>query len=252
MSCEPLRALLTRPAEDAGPLCARLSALGIEPVAEPLMAIEPVARRTLDLARAQAVLLTSRNGARALAAATPARDIAVLAVGDATAGAARAAGFANVLSAGGTGKDLARLVTAQLDPNGGRLVHAAGETVAGDLAAALAAKGFTVCREVLYKAVSATALTAPTSALILEGRLAMALFFSPRTAAIFSALAGAQALEAACAAIHAVFISPAALQEARALPWRRTWCAARPDMAGLLEVVAAARDAIGPKRDEKG
>ncbi len=252
MTAEPVRALVTRPAEDAGPLCRRLRALGIAPVAEPLLAIEPDGGRSLDLAGAQAVLVTSRNGARALAAATPARDVAVLAVGDATADTARAAGFTNVLSAGGASGDLERLVGARLDPDGGRLVHAAGETAAGDLAAALSAKGFTVDREVLYKAVPATALTATTAALISEARLAMALFFSPRTAAIFAALARADGLEAACAAVLAVFISPAASHEARALPWRGAWCAASPDMAGFIEAVAAARRAIGPTRDENG
>ena len=252
MTAGPVRALVTRPAEDAEPLCRRLRALFIEPVAEPLMAIEPVGGGALDLAGVQAVLLTSRNGARALAAATAVRDVAVLAVGEATAETARARGFANVLSAGGAARDLARLAGARLDPDGGRLIHAAGETLAHDLAATLSAGGFTVDRAMLYKAVPATALTASTSALISEARLAMALFFSPRTAAVFRALARAHEIEAACAAIRAVFLSSAASHAARALPWRGTWCAARPDMPSFIEAVAAARRAIGPIRNKDG
>ena len=251
MTAGPVRALVTRPAEDTEPLCRRLGALAIEPVVEPLMTIVPVGG-SLDITGAQAVLLTSRNGARALAAATGVRDIAVLAVGDATAEAARAAGFTDVLSAGGAAADLARLARARLDPGGGRLIHAAGETVVCDLAAALSAKGFTVDREMLYKAVPATALTASTSALIAQARLAMALFFSPRTAAVFAALVRAHELQATCAAIRAVFISPAAAHAARALPWHGTWCAARPDMAGFMAAVAAARPATGPTRDGDG
>ena len=250
MRTGPVRALVTRPAEDSGPLCARLDALGIEPVAEPLLAIEPVAGARLEPSGAQAVLVTSRNGVRALAAACAMRDITVLAVGDATAAAARAAGFARVLSAGGAGKDLERLVAAQLDPRAGRLIHAAGEAAAGDLTAALSAKGFSVDRQVLYKAVSATTLSASTVALISQGRLAMALFFSPRTAATFRALARRGAIEAALAGIHAVFISASASASAADLPWRGTWCAASPDMEAFIESVAAAKQAIDPTPDE--
>ena len=250
MTAEPIHALVTRPADDAGSLCAQLRALGVEPIVEPLITIEPAAEITLDLAGTQAVLLTSRNGARTFAVATSRRDVAVLAVGDATADLARRAGFENVLSAGGASKDLETLVGTQLDPQAGRLVHAGGETVAGDLIGALTAKGFTVTREVLYKAVPATAFTGSTSALISEKRLALALFFSPRTAASFAALARDHVIEAACAAIRAVFISPAAFRATGGLPWRRTWCAAQPDMAAFIDAVKSARHELDRTPDE--
>lgn len=252
MSAGPLRALVTRPAQDAGPLFEGLAALGIEAVAEPLLTIEPNPEITLELTGAQAVLLTSRNGARALAAACAARDIAVLAVGDATAAEARAAGFETVISAGGSVEGLERLAASRLDPGSGRLVHVSGDAVAGDLSGALSAKGFSVDRPVLYKAIPATRLSVSTLALISEGRLAMALFFSPRTAATFATLAREAAIEASCANIHAVFISPAAAEAASDLPWRETWCAATPDLAGLIISVAAAKHAIDPTGCENG
>jgi len=249
---DPVRALVTRPAEDAEVLCRHLVDLDIEPVREPLLTIAPRAGRSLDLAAVQAVLLTSRNGARALAQSCPARDMAVFAVGDATAETARAAGFGNVRSAGGSSKDLERLVGSQLDLNAGRLVHVAGKTVAGDLATGLRAKGFTVDMEVLYKAMPARELLASTSTMIAQRRLAMALFFSPRTAATFAGLAHHAGLEAACSSVHAVFVSQAAEREARHLDWRRTWCAARPDMASFIEAVAAAKQAMHPIGDKNG
>ena len=67
----------------------------------------PISARALG-----AVLITSANGARAVAA-HPRRGeltaLPVLAVGQASAAAARAAGFADVTSADGDGGDLARL-----------------------------------------------------------------------------------------------------------------------------------------------
>ncbi len=105
-----MRALITRPKEDSTAIAERLEELGIEPVIEPLMTVEPVADAKLDLDGVQAILLTSRNGARALAGATERRDVVVYAVGDSTAELARENGFKSVESAGGDSESLAELV----------------------------------------------------------------------------------------------------------------------------------------------
>ena len=102
-----LRALVTRPEEDAAPLAAALAERGIEVTVEPLLAIRPIADAPIDLAGVQALLFTSANGARCFAALAAERGIAgwrelpVFTVGDASAAAARAAGFGRVESAGG-------------------------------------------------------------------------------------------------------------------------------------------------------
>jgi hypothetical protein len=93
----PLTALITRPEEDARPLAEALAARGVATVIEPLLAIRPLPEAASDLAKdlagVQALLFTSANGARAFAELSPRRDIGVLAVGDATASAARGLGF---------------------------------------------------------------------------------------------------------------------------------------------------------------
>ncbi len=141
-----MRALITRPKEDSTAIAERLEELGIEPLIEPLMTIEKVDGAEIDLDGVQAILLTSRNGVRALADATSRRDVAVYAVGDSTAELARENGFAAVESAGGDSESLAALVRARLKPGDGALLHAAGAAVAGDLAGALAHDGFDVRR----------------------------------------------------------------------------------------------------------
>src|SRR5436190_23939583 len=118
-----LRALVTRPREDAAELAAALTARGIETVIEPLIEIYFRTEPAPDLAGAQAVLCTSANGVRALARLSGERALPLLAVGDATAARARAEGFADVASAGGDVGDLARLARARLQPDRGRLVH---------------------------------------------------------------------------------------------------------------------------------
>src|SRR4051812_16935975 len=93
----------------------------------------------IDLTNVQAVLFTSANGVRAFAAAERRRDIPAFAVGEATAAAARLAGFTTVDTAGGDVAALADLVRERLTPARGALLHAAGSAVAGDLSGVLGA-----------------------------------------------------------------------------------------------------------------
>jgi uroporphyrinogen-III synthase len=240
-----LRALVTRPEEDAEPVAELLRRRGIEPVVEPLLSIEWRAREAgaVDLSGVQAILLTSANGARALAAASSERALPVFAVGDATARTARSLGFKAVESAGGDVADLARLVAARVDPEEGALLHAAGSAVAGDLAGRLGARGYEVRRAVLYQARAAEALTQGTVEALRNGAIEMALFFSPRTASTFVTLAAKAGVVEACRKVTAFCLSRAVAEAAGKLPWRETRCAARPELSALAhEIDAALRD----------
>ena len=147
-----MRVLITRPERDAEQLKAALANHEIEALVESLFQVEFEPEPTLDLDGVQAVLLTSRNGADALARAVRRRDLAIFAVGDATGRAATAAGFPATESAGGAVEDLAKLVAERLDPANGPLLHVAGRQAAGDLADLLEGNGFEVRRAVLYQA----------------------------------------------------------------------------------------------------
>jgi len=236
-----VKALVTRPREDAGELAAALAERGIEPVIEPLLSIRFAADGAAVLAPllagAQAVLFTSANGVRAFAAATDGRALPVFAVGDATAMAAREAGFAEVASADGAVADLADMVRRRLKSEDGALVHAAGSDVAGDLAAALGQSGFELRRARLYEAVAAERLSAATSSQFAAGEIALALFFSPRTAETFVRLAREAGLERGCRSGTAIALSPAVADRLQALPWRAVLAAEAPTTTALLGAV---------------
>jgi uroporphyrinogen-III synthase len=229
-----MRALVTRPRSEAQTLAAELGRRGIEPVVEPL--IEIVDRRATapDLAWVQAILCTSANGVRALARASGERGVALFAVGDATARAAQEAGFAQVHSAGGDVDALALLVRRRLRPGDGRLLHVAGSDVAGDLAGHLGAAGFVVARAVLYEARAATTLTPATARLIERGEIDLALFFSPRSAAIFARLVAEAGVADGLAATTALSISRAADVALVMLPFRDRAVADAPTQAALI------------------
>lgn len=193
---------------------------------------------SIDLGRAQAVLLTSANGARALAGATPERRIRILAVGDATAHTAEARGFANVESAEGDVAALAMLARRRLDPNAGPLIHVAGSAVAGDLGSALASDGFTVRREVLYEARAAATIRPEIAAMIRGGLLDGAVFFSPRTASAFVSLVRAAELAPAMCRMVGFFLSAAVAESAASLVWREVCVSPRPEQDCLVELMA--------------
>lgn len=237
-----MRVLVTRPAQDATQLVARLADAGIESALEPLLTIEFLPSPRLDLSDVQALLVTSANGVRAFAALVAERALPVFAVGDASAAAARALGFARVDSAAGDVAALAELVARHADRARGSLLHVAGTEVTGDLGGALSAAGFRYRREVLYRATASRSLSSSTVDLFRTNALAGVLLFSPRTAATFSGLARAAEIDAHLGAVRAFCLSPAVAAEAGSLAWRGIAVAARPDTDALIETILAARD----------
>ncbi len=234
-----MNVLVTRAKADAAALAGELAARGHSAVIEPLFTIVAGPEAALDLSGVQAVALTSANGARALAGRTARRDLPVFAVGDATAAAARAAGFAEVESAGGDVALLAALIVSRLDPGAGLVLHAAARQVAGDLKGRLEQAGFAVRREVLYEAVASKAFSPKTAAALRGGRIDAVLFFSPRTGRTFVRLLAESRLTPVCGGISAVCLSAAVAEEIKRLPWRALLVAAQPTQAALLDSLAA-------------
>ncbi len=231
-----MRVLVTRPEEDAAALVAALKARGHEALVEPMLTVAPAPDVTPlgDLDGVQALLFTSANGARAFARLSKRRDLPVLAVGDASAEAARAAGFAAVESAGGNVDDLARLAIDQLNPADGVLYQAAANRLAGDLKGALEAAGFTLRREILYQTVPVTNLSASLRRELAAGQVTAATFFSPRTAETFAGLIEKMGLAGSCAETTALCFSEAVAEKLRGLDWRAVLVAERPNQNSLL------------------
>ncbi|SDQ79338.1 uroporphyrinogen-III synthase [Brevundimonas sp. 374] len=227
MNVTPTRVWITRAEPGAARTAARLRDMGFEPIVAPLLTIENLTPPVPDLAPFAALAFTSINGVAAFAALTPRRDRPVFAVGDATAQAAHDAGFADVHSASGDLRDLARLIAGAI-ANAAVLVPQA-ETPAGDFTAALTtagARNVSVHSLTVYRAIE-TSVAAPAL-------FDAVLIHSPRAGKALTKLHHAPLAQAVLACI-----SPAAAAPLAALGLTPV-VAKSPDETSLLTILNTA------------
>ena len=225
--------LVTRPHPGAAETATRLKARGMVPVVAPVLTI--VRRALLPPVNVAATLLSSRNAIAACGPALFGRP--AFTVGDATAAAARAAGFRHVASADGDGLALATLVAASLSPDAGTLFLPVAQRQGQALAAALRARGYRVVRRVAYQAVGVPALPPEAEMALRGGQATAALFFSGETSRHFVRLVKAAGLADALRAVEAVSISPRAAVALKELPWRRIHVASKPNQEAMLALL---------------
>jgi uroporphyrinogen-III synthase len=212
-----VRLLVTRPASDAQITADRLVRRGHHAIVAPVIKIR-TCNCMIPHADWQAVLITSANALHALKKCDDLTDLRgrpVLAVGEASAEAARSAGFASVTSADGAADDLVALIRERLDPAAGPLLHLRGRHVAHDLGAELQHEGYAVTGLVVYEAVAAASLPESAATALLEGTADGVLAFSPRSARVFGKLARAAGLADRAQAIIWFCMSPAVAEAAR-------------------------------------
>lgn len=230
-----MKVLVTRPEEDAADTVRRLEAAGHTAVVSPVLSIQMTVDEPLSGLGVQGWLATSRNGVRALVHCEAPRDIPLLAVGRSTAELARREGFDTVYDADGDVADLADLAGRLLDPGAGRLVHAAGREVAGDLAGDLRQRGFEVDRRVLYAAEPVPVLPDIVREMLPDRQIDAALFFSARSAGVFASLVkDDRELSLALAQMGAICISRRAATALGGTAFARVVVAERPNQDALL------------------
>lgn len=196
---------------------------------QPLLAIRPLSPALPDLEGFDALAFTSRNGVSAFAALTPRRDRRVFAVGEATAQAAREAGFSDVESADGAVDDLVALIAREMQADE-RLLAAVAQQPVADMAALLNGR-VQVETLAVYEAVE-TRADAPED-------VAAILIHSPRAAAALAAL-GAEIVDRH----RVVAISAQAAAPLSGLPIADLRIASHPSDAAMLEALGKPAPAV--------
>jgi uroporphyrinogen-III synthase len=241
--------LVTRPQPDAEDLQRKLEVRGFRVSVAPLLDIRTGPQRPIPSRPYQAVLITSANGARALAQ-HPARDRLLgrltYAVGPQSRAVASAIGFEKVVEAGGDVSAIIKKVESELDPRRGPLLYLSGEETSGDLEAVLQRREFEVDRVIMYAAVPEAHLPPPVTTMIKRRAIDGVLLYSRRTAKVWRRCISADGLDAYCGHILHFCLAAAV---AGALP--ETWVAktaAHPSEQGMFDLIEQSRSIFAERQ----
>lgn len=229
-----MRVLITRHLVAAGELGALLDAKGFETQIEPLLKIK-FNLRPVPLDDVQALIVTSPNGAVALADCTDNRKLVIFAVGERTSDILKIEGFTNIKLAGGDVTSLVELVTQTLSPDAGTLVHISSQIIAGDLKGDLMARGFAVRRDILYQAETSSVMSAEVIRLFAARKIDVVLFFSNRTAMTFASIISKAGLYKDLDFTHAICLSQSVAKPIQRFRWRNIEIAETPDQRALIK-----------------
>jgi uroporphyrinogen-III synthase len=246
--------LITRPRDQADALASKLTQAGLRCHVEPMLCVTP--RPVPDwsfMKGAQGLLFTSARAVRAADMALPpeirsaAMALPVLAVGAATAAAARLAGFQDVAAGGGNVGALAGAAKARFEAGpifkegGGAVVHLSGARMAGNLGGELQAAGIQARRVILYDTHPPAGLSPALVDKLRTDAINDAMFFSARTALVFVSLVDQAGLRRQLAGITVYCLSDAVARAASALSWRLLRVALQPTQAALVGLLLDAR-----------
>jgi uroporphyrinogen-III synthase len=243
-----MKMLVTRPEPDAEATIERLSALGIEAIAAPLLTRAPIAFNLPNISGFAAMAVTSANALRALedrSAFDELRHLPVYAVGDRTALEARRLGFAEVYSAEGTLQSLSTMLAlAQIK---GPLFYPAGKHLSGNLAEILAPHGVMVVTTTVYDMVAEGEISEAALAALSGGQIGAVLLYSRRTAEVFAKLLGDRLETGIKRGLAALCMSENVARPMIEQHFTRVHLADRPDEEAMMALALAfARDQSGP------
>jgi len=233
--------LVTRPQGDEKILTDLLHERGYRVIHEPLTSIyldhtqRPLLERALH-DEPDACIITSRHGARALAALSDLRDLFLICVGESTARTAQSLGFDRIAVAGGNAAKLIEYIRGAYD-EGSRFLYLSGEHVRMDLEQILSQSHMQVQRLALYEAVAATQLSDTLVEQLKRRQIDAVTLLSTRTAKIFSALTQNAGVREGLTHVHAVALSAAIAEPLLAYSWQGLHIAHEATLASVVETV---------------
>ena len=186
-----MRVLVTRPLEDAEALAGQLSREGHQPIVAPVLEIRLATTFAWSIEPIGAVIATSRNALRAVAA-SPHRDRLqahlLYAVGAASAGFARSLGWQQVIEGPGTAEDLAAMLQSRPPTDGAGLLVLRGADVAFDMAGHLRRHGWRVEEVIVYGTEPVAQFDRDVRQAIASGDIDAVLLLSPKSARAYAQL----------------------------------------------------------------
>jgi uroporphyrinogen-III synthase len=239
--------LVTRPHPDDEATAAALRARGFEVLQAPMLRFEPMPFHDDADAHYGAVVVTSANALRAVAAHladSRLLKLPLFAVGEHTAAAARDAGFGQVMTAKGDAAALRDLVLGCVKSKqlkkASTLLYLAGADLARDLAGELGEKGFTVVTHTTYRMIPASSLPREVCDAFVANRIEAVLHYSRRSARAFLDAARSGGVEISALALPQCCISAAVAAVLRDAGATQVTAPAQADENALFETMSRA------------
>lgn len=211
-----MRVLITQAVQDAAAVAAELQNRGHHALTVPVVNVERTAAPSVKLEGAQGFIVTSPDGARALADTISVRTFPVFADSGTTASELKRLGFKSVKAAKDDSSDLAKLIEKSANPNYGALIYACSTTAPVQLSALLSNMGFAVRSLPLYS-IKRVDQIPPELPGILEKGVDAALFLSADEARAFVTLIQREKLDSAVRDLKTVAANPVVAAPLRAL-----------------------------------
>lgn len=231
------RILITRPRGEAEKFAKEIEKEGFSALIAPMLEVVETPFALPDMGPYQGIILTSMHAARAVSVTKMQRDLPVFVVGAATEEILKNQNFTDVSSAGANAAALARLIAVTVADRTKPLLYIRGADISFPMRETLAAEGFQVDELIVYSAEKKEDFSEEVKAAMRQGAIDAVVFFSRRTAENFMALAQKNGLLPALARIKSLSISPAVLECVRNYTWAGTYSAARPDGAGMVNLI---------------
>ncbi|MBR0854945.1 uroporphyrinogen-III synthase [Bradyrhizobium liaoningense] len=239
--------LVTRPHPDNEATAESLRARGHPVLLAPVLKFEPVAFHDENEAGYGAIIVTSANAIRAVAPQL--RDLGLLelplfAVGEHTAAAARDAGFAEVIVAGGDAAALRDKVIQsardRLLKKKSTLLYLVGADLSRDLGGELGAEGFSVVTQTTYRMAPVKHLPREVCEGFAAHGVEAVLHYSRRSARAFLDAARDEGVEISALAIPQCCLSEAIASVLRDAGASQVLVAATPDENALFDTLERA------------
>lgn len=224
--------LMTRPQPEADRFAEALAEMGYDTLIEPLYRIVPSPSPWPDESPA-ALVATSP---KAFFSQVPPdwAEIPVFVMGETSAAKAARCGCHNIISAAGDFSRLVKMVRKEVT-SGKKILYLRGEATRHDLQKEL--PGLQVVERIVYRSEKVATFPPRAREAIANGRVAIVPLFSPRAAVDFSMFLRQEGLEREAERICLLCLSPAVLDSARHLVWKRAEVAKTPDSAAMLAVM---------------
>ena len=228
MDSSKQKVLITRPIEDAKATQDLLQQHGIDADYQPFLSVT-LHDVQIDINQYSALIFTSRNAVRAYCNSNTQRSINTYCVGDRTAELCQEHGFESVQSASGTVQDLQALLAQQKFAK--PALYLRGKDISSPLTHP------NISEVVMYETTPITVIESDIKEKIRANHYSDILFFSTRTAKVFTNYITLNNLKNNLKSTKALCLAEPMIESLSVLPWKEILVADQPTQVSLLKLL---------------